>query len=237
MRSSAEAGAGVVIVAAGSGRRMGGAVPKQYLDVAGEPVLLRAVRAFALHAGIRSLVIVLPPADVAEPPEWLLPFGARIVAGGAERGDSVRRGLAALPAEADPVLIHDGARPFVDRDTIERVLVGAATGATIAGLPVRDTLKQTDGNGRVLGTLDRDGVWQAQTPQGFPRAVIEEVHDRAAREAVASTDDAALCERFGFTVRVVLGAPENIKITSAADLPLAVVLAARADAATPPARS
>ncbi|MDQ3556596.1 MAG: 2-C-methyl-D-erythritol 4-phosphate cytidylyltransferase, partial [Gemmatimonadota bacterium] len=117
------------------------------------------------------------------------------------------------------------ARPFVGREVIDRVLRAARKGAVVAAVPVRDTLKQTDGAGRVVRTLGRDGVWQAQTPQGFPRALILSTHERASRDGIRAGDDAGLCEHFGVSVLVVDGAPENLKITSAADLLLAEAVA------------
>lgn len=227
--SSAEPGPGaaVVVVAGGSGRRIGGAVRKQYLEVGGEPILLRAVRAFLRHPGIGTVVVVLPPEDAAEPPAWLASLGVRIVAGGEERGDSVRHGLLATPEEAQTVLVHDGARPFVSAEVIGRVLEGARTGPVLAAVPVVDTLKEVGEGGVVEGTPDRSRFWQAQTPQGFPREVILAAHLRAREEGVRATDDAALCERYGITVRVVEGAPENLKVTRPADLEVAEALARR----------
>jgi 2-C-methyl-D-erythritol 4-phosphate cytidylyltransferase len=206
---------------------MGGAVRKQYMEVGGEPILLRAVRAFVAHPGIGGVVVVLPPEDAASPPAWLLELGVTIVAGGEERGDSVWNGLAATPEDAAIVLVHDGARPFVSADVIGRVLEAARSGATLAALPVTDTLKEVAADGTVVTTPDRSRFWQAQTPQGFPRALILEAHRRARAEGVRATDDAALCERYGIPVRVVEGAADNLKVTRPADLAVAEALARR----------
>ncbi len=219
--------AAAVVVAGGSGRRMGGGVRKQYMEVGGEPILLRAVRAFVEHSGIGAVVVVLPPEDAASPPAWLLDLGVTIVAGGQERGDSVWNGLLATPEDAAIVLVHDGARPFVTADVIGRVLEAARSGATLAALPVTDTLKEVAADGTVVATPDRARFWQAQTPQGFPRAVILEAHRRARAEGVRATDDAALCERYGIPVRVVEGAADNLKVTRPADLAVAEALARR----------
>jgi 2-C-methyl-D-erythritol 4-phosphate cytidylyltransferase len=219
--------AAAVVVAGGSGRRMGGAVRKQYLEVGGEPILLRAVRAFVHHPGIGATVVVLPREDAADPPAWLTVLGVVVVAGGEERGDSVWNGLAATPADAETVLVHDGARPFVAADVIDRVLEGARSGAVLAALPVTDTLKEVREDGTVAATPDRARFWQAQTPQGFPREVILEAHRRARAEGVRATDDAALCERYGIPVRVVEGAADNLKVTRPADLAVAEALARR----------
>jgi 2-C-methyl-D-erythritol 4-phosphate cytidylyltransferase len=205
---------------------MGGDVRKQYLEILGEPVLLRAVRSFLDHPAIAAVVVVLPPEDAAHPPPWLAELPTRVVAGGAERGDSVWNGLAALPADADPILVHDGARPFVSAGVIARVVAGAAAGGALAAVPVTDTIKQVDEDGRVTDTPDRTRLWQAQTPQGFPRATLFRAYREAREAGLQATDDAALCERLG-PVRVVMGAPENIKITRPADLLLAEALARR----------
>lgn len=227
--SSAEARprAAAVIVAGGSGRRMGGGVRKQYLEVGGEPILLRAVRAFVDHPGIGAVVVVLPPDDAVSPPAWLTAMDVTVVAGGEERGDSVWSGLSATPGDAETVLVHDGARPFVTAEVIDRVLESARAGPVLAALPVTDTLKEVREDGTVAATPDRARFWQAQTPQGFPRAAILDVHRRARAEGVRATDDAALCERYGIEVRVVEGAAENLKVTRPADLAVAEALARR----------
>lgn len=219
--------AAAVVVAGGSGRRMGGGVRKQYMEVGGEPILLRAARAFASHPDVGAVVVVLPPEDAASPPAWLLELGVTVVAGGEERGDSVWNGLLATPDDAEVVLVHDGARPFVSAEVIGRVLEAARAGATLAALPVTDTLKEVAADGTVVGTPDRARFWQAQTPQGFPRAVLLEAHRRARAEGVRATDDAALCERYGIPVRVVEGAADNLKVTRPADLHVAEALARR----------
>jgi len=213
-----------VIVAGGSGRRVGGPVRKQYLEVDGIPVLLRAVLPFLVDPRIQQVVVVLPPDDVEAPPPWLASLGVRIVAGGAERGDSVRNGLAAVDDDADFVLVHDGARPFVTSEVIDRVLE-AAPAAAIAAVPVTDTVKQVDEDGTITGTPDRARLWQAQTPQGFPREGLARAYARARDEGFAATDDAALYERYVGPVRVVTGSYRNLKITRPADLAVAEALA------------
>jgi 2-C-methyl-D-erythritol 4-phosphate cytidylyltransferase len=214
-----------IIVAGGSGRRFGGPVRKQYLAVGGQPVLLRAILPFLHHPRIHRVVVVLPAEDVDAPPPWLASLGVARTAGGAERGDSVRAGLA-LVAESERVLIHDGARPFIDRDTIDRVLDACGEQGAIAAVPVTDTIKQVDAAGTITGTPDRSRLWQAQTPQGFPCAAITEAYRRAARDGVAATDDAALYERYAGPVRVVMGSPRNLKVTRPEDLLAAEAIAA-----------
>jgi 2-C-methyl-D-erythritol 4-phosphate cytidylyltransferase len=225
-------GAAAVIVAGGAGLRFGGPVRKQYLAVGGEPVLLRAIRPFLHHPRIASVVVVLPPDDVADPPAWLADLPIRIVAGGAERGDSVRNGLLATPEDAASVLIHDGARPFVSADIIDRVLDACAHEAAIAAVPVTDTTHQVGATGLINRTFDRSTLWHAQTPQGFPRFEIMQAYREAEEEGVTGTDDAGLYARFIGPVRVVMGAYDNLKVTRPEDLPIAEAIAARSSSST-----
>ncbi|MFO7892602.1 MAG: 2-C-methyl-D-erythritol 4-phosphate cytidylyltransferase [Longimicrobiales bacterium] len=214
-----------VLPAGGAGLRMGeGGVRKQYTELCGEPVLLRSLRPFLEHPEVEWVVVALPPDDVEDPP-FRLPDGVLVVAGGMERGDSVRRGLAAVPEAADVVLIHDAARPLLPSAVVDRVLraVGPDVGA-IAAVPVSDTLKRVDREGWITGTVDRSPLWRAQTPQGFPRAMIVEAYEWAAAEAVTGTDDAALVERYGGRVVVAEGDDRNLKITRPEDLRLAELL-------------
>lgn len=218
--------AAVVIAAGGSGRRMGG-VRKQYAELLGEPILVHSLRPFLEHPSIVCAVVALPAEDAANPPSWLVDLDERVVvvAGGAERGDSVHRGLEAVPESVDIVLIHDAARPLVTRDVIDRALAAAAAGVgAVVGVPVTDTLKQVDAEGRIVGTPDRAVLRAAQTPQAFPRAMLLDAYRRAAQEGIHATDDAALVERYGGTVVVVEGAPENLKITRPTDLIVAEAL-------------
>lgn len=227
--SSPEPSVGAVVVAGGAGTRMGasaGGVRKQYLEIDGLPVLLRALRPFLEHPRVSSVVVVLPEEDVAEPPGWLRGLPVSVVAGGAGRGDSVWAGLQGLPHETRTVLIHDGARPFVTAEIVDRVIAAAGDGAgAVAAVRVTDTLKEVDDVGRIVRTADRSRLWQAQTPQGFPLAALLEVYRLARAEGVAATDDAALFERYGRPVRVVEGANENLKVTRPGDLPIAEAVA------------
>lgn len=213
---------GVIVVAAGRGTRLGAAIPKQYLALGGVPMLLRALRPFASHPEVAHTVVVLPPADASAPPGWLaelLGGAVSVAAGGAERRDSVIRGLAALPGACTTVLVHDAARPFVDQATISAVVAAARHGeGALPALPVGDTLKEADAEGRVVRTVPREGLYLAQTPQGFPRAVLEEAHARARHEEGVATDDALLVERLGVRVRVLPGSARNFKITTEDDL-------------------
>jgi 2-C-methyl-D-erythritol 4-phosphate cytidylyltransferase len=221
---------GVVVVAAGRGTRLGGDVPKQFLPVGGVPVLLRAVRPFASHPEVAQLVVVLAAADAERPPEFLAPLAGTsltIAAGGRERGDSVAAGLRALGPECRIVLVHDGARPFVDRGVIDAVIAHARAGeGAVAAVPLSDTLKEeAPGAPLLVGrTVPRERLWRAQTPQGFPRRLLEEAYARAGG-AGGSTDDAALVEAVGAPVRLVPDTPRNMKITTRDDLAVAEALA------------
>jgi 2-C-methyl-D-erythritol 4-phosphate cytidylyltransferase len=217
---------GVVIVAAGQGTRVGGEVPKQYRELGGIPMLLRALGPFTTHPDVAHTVVALPPADAGNPPAWLGPLlGATltVVPGGAARRDSVAQGIAALPAACTTVLVHDAARPFVDRATIDAVIAVARRGeGAVPGVPLGDTLKETaDLDLRISRTIPRDRLWRAQTPQGFPRALLEQAHARARDERVVATDDAMLVERLGATVRMVPGSVLNLKVTTEDDLRMA----------------
>lgn len=230
----------VVVPAAGSGRRMGG-VQKQFLELAGEPVLLRAMRPFLEHPSVRWVVVALLAADAAAPPEWLRELDPRIaiVAGGTDRSESVRRALERVPDEADVVMIHDGARPLITRAVIDRTLAGVTDGqGAIAALPMTDTVKRVGADGFIADTLERGELWRAQTPQAFPRALLVDAYRAAATagapggaaDGVAPTDDAAVVERNGGRVVVVEGDPENLKVTEPADILLATALLARREA-------
>jgi len=223
-----------LVVAAGRGTRLGAPLPKQYLPLAGKPVLRYSLETLTSHPGIEAVRVVFNPDDAASYEAAargldLLPP----VAGGAARQDSVRLGLESLAA-APParVLIHDAARPFLDRATIDRVLAALdeAPGA-IPALPVKDTVKRGV-SGRVAETLDRSALWRAQTPQGFDYAAILAAH-RAAQGSELS-DDAAVAERAGLAVRLVAGSEANFKVTTAEDLEQAerLLLARQGDTRT-----
>ncbi|HET7601232.1 MAG TPA: 2-C-methyl-D-erythritol 4-phosphate cytidylyltransferase [Gemmatimonadales bacterium] len=223
---------GAVIVAAGAGSRLGG-VPKQYRRIGGVPMALRTLRAFTAHPDVAHAVLVLPPADAASPPEFLAGIvgaGLALAAGGAERSDSVAAGLAALAPQCRIVLVHDAARPFVSRAVIDAVIREARGGAgAVAAVPVTDTLKEAAAEDphRVARTMPRERLWRAQTPQGFPRELLERAYARARADGVHATDDAALVERIGGEVRLVPDSPSNVKITTAEDLEWAELWATR----------
>jgi 2-C-methyl-D-erythritol 4-phosphate cytidylyltransferase len=214
---------GVAIPAAGLGTRMGG-IRKPFLDLAGKPLLLWALRPFLQHQQVASVAVALGEDDFKAPPAWLLQADPRIqvVRGGENRGDSVRAALAALPDSLDVVAVHDAARPLVTVEIIDRCLaeVGPGRGA-VAGWPAVDTLKEVEWGGRIVGTPNRDRLWHAQTPQVFPRELIVRAYQEAQEAGITDTDDSALVERIGGEVIMVSGSPFNLKVTRPEDLPLA----------------
>lgn len=218
---------GVVIVAGGSGSRVGGNELKQFRWVGGKPMLLHSVQAFQQRKDVAMVVCVLPKAFVGDPPPWLFQCDIDrllISVGGRERTESVANGLEDLPDEVSIVLVHDAARPFVSPDMIDRVVAEARCGrGAVAALPVVDTIKEVDDAGRIVRTVDRTRLWRAQTPQGFPREALERAYAQARAENLTTTDDAGLFERLGLPVTVVRGSERAMKITGEEDF-------ARADA-------
>lgn len=223
----------LLIAAAGSGRRMGAAGNKLLLEVAGRPVLAWTLEAALACEAIAWIGVVGQPVDqeaitaiVAaarpnRPVVW--------IQGGDTRQESVSCGLAALPAEAEGVLIHDGARCLVEPALFQRCgAVVQAGRAVIAATPVTDTIKQVDAGGTITATPDRSHLWAAQTPQGFPVAQLRQAHATAREQQWSVTDDAALFERLGLAVEVLEAPPSNIKLTTPFDLIVATaVLLAR----------
>jgi 2-C-methyl-D-erythritol 4-phosphate cytidylyltransferase len=212
----------VVIPAGGSGARMGGRLPKQFLTIGGGSILSATVRCFVGHPLIDVVVVAAPAAHLARARRLLQPLSRRgrlsVVEGGAERQESVWRGLLAVPDRTEIVLVHDAVRPFVTRGLIDDVVRAAVeTGAAVCARPIAETVKRVV-EGHVQETLDRRGLWAVQTPQGFRADLLREAHDTARRDGVVGTDDAMLVERLGQPVRVVLGLGENIKITTPEDL-------------------
>ncbi|MEP6493635.1 MAG: 2-C-methyl-D-erythritol 4-phosphate cytidylyltransferase [bacterium] len=219
---------GVVIVAGGSGTRAGGTELKQFRWVAGKPALLHSLQTFMSRRDVVSVVCVLPREYAGDPPPWVFQCDVdrlMLSTGGRTRTESVANGLEDLPDEASIVLIHDAARPLVGEDTIDRVVASVRSGtATIAALPVMDTLKEVGDDGRIVRTIERERLWRAQTPQGFPRQVIVRAHRDARAQHLSATDDAALCERLGIPVCVVRGSERAMKITNESDFARAEAL-------------
>lgn len=219
---------GVVVVAAGLGTRLGAGMPKALVPLGGEPLVVHAARAAGAVKGLRQLVVVAPATHL-EQFRGLVP-DAVVVAGGAERTDSVAAGLAALASEVQVVLVHDAARALAPTALFDAVVTAVRGGydAVVPGLAVHDTVKQVDDAGLVTATPDRDGLRAVQTPQGFTRDALQRAHTGG----VAATDDAAMVERSGGRVLVIEGDPRAGKITTAADLQNAASRLRPSDAAT-----
>jgi 2-C-methyl-D-erythritol 4-phosphate cytidylyltransferase len=220
---------GVILVAAGAGSRVGGAELKQLRWIAGKPMLLHSLQFFHARPDVAHVVCVLPREYAGDPPPWLFQCDVErlsVTVGGKERSDSVRAGLDDLGPDVRIVLVHDAARPFLDAETTDRVIAAARAGdGAIAAIPVVDTIKEVGDDGRtVVRTVDRSRLWRAQTPQGFPREMLERAHREARRERVAASDDAALCERLGLPVRVVQGSERLLKVTEEGDFARAEAL-------------
>jgi 2-C-methyl-D-erythritol 4-phosphate cytidylyltransferase len=211
---------GVVIPAAGEGRRMGGR-KKPFLVLNGEPLLLHSLRPFLAQASVTAVRVALSAEDAAHPPEWLRSLDPRVavVAGGDSRAASVRAALHAL-GPVDVVLVHDAARPLVSGAIIERCIHGAWRGkCLVAGVPATDTLKEVDDHHRIVATPDRSRIWHAQTPQAFPAELLARAY--AAWDGSEVTDDAALVERVGGTVEMTPGSHVNLKVTRPEDVAVA----------------
>lgn len=220
--------AGVIIVAAGVGKRMGHAVSKQYLHVGGKPIVVHALAAFAATPAVEAIVLVVGEQDLAFAQSLVEQYGiqkvAAIVPGGSERQHSVRFGLEALEqvASSPPewVLVHDAARPLVTVEVVERCLAAAmaGAGAAVPGVRVKDTIKTVNEEGIIIATPERNRLWAVQTPQAFRVSILREAHRRAREESFLGTDDAMLVERIGVAVSISQGDEQNMKVTTPADL-------------------
>lgn len=223
----------VIVPAAGRGERLGPGAPKALRTLAGQPILLHAVRNLATARGLDLIVVAVPEESCEEARALLqgIDIPITIVSGGDTRQDSVARALLALPSEVDVVLVHDAARPLVPSDVVDRVVgaVRAGAQAVIPTLGVVDTVKEVDGDGVVRATLDRARLQAVQTPQGFARDVLQRAH--AASDGGDATDDAGMVERMGVIVQTVPGHEEAFKITRPLDLVLAEAILARRRAA------
>ena len=222
-----------LLPAAGSGRRFGGEVPKQYLRAAGKPLIEHALEALLSHPCIDGVVVALAVDDVRWP-GWTSRHGKPVLTciGGGERADSVLAALRALPdtvADDDLLLVHDAARPNLRAGDIDNLVDAAnacADGAILAA-PVRDTLKRADGETRIAATEPRDGLWRALTPQAFRRGLLRRALEGAKAAGIAVTDEAMAVERLGLRPLLVEGREDNLKVTTPADLALAEFLLAR----------
>ena len=219
-----------IVPAAGRGTRYGGAVPKQYLDIAGVPLIGYSLRAVLAHPSVAGAMVVLSEDD-ASWPGWTEIDGkpVRTCIGGSERCDSVLAGLAALPEDVRPddfVLVHDAARPHLRAADLERLLDlgrGDPVGAILAA-PVRDTLKRAGNDGGIDGTESRERLWRALTPQLFRRLQLTRALEAARNAGLVVTDESMAMERQGHRPLLVEGSDDNLKVTTPADLPLAEFL-------------
>ena len=212
-----------IIAAGGRGARLGGDRPKQFLSLAGRPILQRSVDAFVLSDRIADVVVALPRDLVDDVPDYLRGCAkpVEIVEGGERRQDSVANAFALVAGRADVVVIHDAARPLVSADLIRRTVDAAVEGgAAIAALPATDTVKRGDASRIIVDTLPRGEIFLAQTPQAFRVGVLRDALALASR-SVDATDEAALAEQAGHRVRLIDGDPRNLKITDADDLAMA----------------
>jgi 2-C-methyl-D-erythritol 4-phosphate cytidylyltransferase len=223
----------VIVPAAGRGERLGPGAPKALRTLAGQPILLHAVRNLATARDVDMIVVAVPEDSVEESRALLagIELPLVIVSGGETRQDSVARALLALPPEVDVVLVHDAARPLVPAEVVDRVAAAVRAGASavIPTLGVVDTIKEVDADGVVQATLDRSRLHAVQTPQGFVRDVLQTAH--AASDGADATDDAGMVERMGVKVHVVPGHEEAFKITRPLDLVLAEAILVRRRAA------
>ncbi len=216
-----------VIVAGGKGQRMQADIRKQYLILDGVSILSRTLLAFAEISVIGSIYLVVPEADFDFCTRQVIPCIAdkipvQLVAGGVNRQASVYNGLSAITKPEGIVAIHDGVRPFVPaRQTEEAIAIAGREGACILGIPAVDTLKNIDNDGYIASTMQRAGIWQAQTPQVFQYRLIKKAHDHALNQGYTGTDDASLVENDGGRVKMIYGSPYNIKITKPEDLVIA----------------
>jgi len=219
----------LIIAAAGQGKRLGRGVNKVFLPLAGKPILAYSLAAAAASPLVNEIVVVTRPEDIPRCRQVAAGAGGgkvrAIVAGGTERQDSIVQALQAVAPAAEWVAVHDGARPFLTMELLARVIMAArATGAAIAALPVKETLKQGGAAGLVTATVERSGLWSVQTPQVFRREWLAEAYHEAVQRGWQATDDAALVERLGYPVQLVPGEETNIKITTPGDLTLAGAL-------------
>lgn len=222
-----------VLPAAGRGQRFGGPTPKQYLHAAGKPLIEHALRALLAHPRVAGAMVALA-ADDALWPGWSELLGKPVLRclGGGERADSVLAGLRALPAQLGDdtlVLVHDAARPNLRGADLDALIAAAQAdpAGAILGAPLRDTLKRA-GDGRILATEPRDGLWRAFTPQAFRRGVLTAALAQAAADGAIVTDEASAMERIGLRPRLVEGREDNLKVTTPADLALAEYLLGKA---------
>ena len=217
-----------IIPAAGQGTRMNHTVPKQFLQLAGKPILYHTLKVFENSGLVDSIVLVVPPSEVESMRKKLMnPFPAiqHVVVGGEQRQDSVYEGLRALDEDTHIVVVHDGVRPFIDPKMLQETVTAAQEhGAAVTAIPLSDTIKRADANDFVQITIDRKRLRRIQTPQAFRYSLLCEAMRKAQADRFYGTDEGSLMEHFGQAVKLVPGSEHNIKITQPEDLVLAELL-------------
>jgi len=216
-----------LIPAAGMGRRMGKAVAKQFLPLGDKPMLAHTLLVFQRSTEIDEIIPILSQEDMESClrdiiERYHITKVRTLVVGGKERQDSVANGLQKLEKDASIVLVHDGVRPFVTESMIAETVERARKGECVTiGVPIKDTIKETDEHGVVRRTLERNRLWAIQTPQAFPLKILKRAYEESLTNKLYGTDDASLVERAGGKVHVIMGSYDNIKITTPEDLILA----------------
>jgi len=224
--------AAFVIAAGGTGTRMNAGIPKQFLEIAGKPVLFLTVESIAALPAVKQIVIALPPEHIARAEAVFAGQSLRIrpecVAGGSTRQASVKNGCARVRSDVDVILVHDAVRPFCPREVMEQTLSAAwENGAAVPGLQATETIQRVSPGGRVLKTPPREELYAIQTPQAFRADLLRESLDRAEAEGFLGTDESSVVRRAGHPVTVVPGSPDNIKITRPLDMEIARLLLSR----------
>jgi 2-C-methyl-D-erythritol 4-phosphate cytidylyltransferase len=221
-----------VVPAGGTGTRMGGTVPKQFLELNGKPILYYTLKTLQDCGIISELILVVPEKEYDNAcTDWLgkPEIVTKVVVGGKKRQDSVYNGFCELSQKTEIVLVHDGVRPFLSHQMIQESVDAAREyGAAITAIPVNDTIKRVDDSGLVSQTVDREGLWRVQTPQVFRYELLEEAFKKANSEKFYGTDEGTLIEHLGKPVKVVEGSEQNIKITRPEDLRLSEIFISKA---------
>lgn len=212
-----------IIVAGGVGSRMNSDIPKQFVDVLGKPIISYTINSISKCDAIDEIIIVTLPDYLVFCKDIVDVFGfkkvSKIICGGATRQESVYNGLKEIGDDVDIVVIHDGARPLIDTDTVAKCISAACEyGCSAAGVKMKDTVKVVNDNCFIEYTADREKLWQVQTPQVFKKDIIYSLHTQAAENGFSATDDCILAENAGYKVMMVEGLYENIKITTPQDI-------------------
>lgn len=215
----------VVIPAAGQGKRMGAGHNKQFLMLEDRPLIIHTVSVFEKDPNCINIIVVANPSEITDMrvlfDKWNIKKVTNVLAGGKERQDSVYEGLKVLKEE-DIVLVHDGARPFIEASRLKDLVQKASeTGAAVLGVRMKDTVKRA-ANGLVIETIDRSSLWAVQTPQAFRLPIVLEAYRRAEEQQIVGTDDTSLVEKMGHPVHIVEGGYDNIKLTTPEDMITAI---------------